>query len=97
MCPRACEFESHLPHHIFTLLLNRLALSNVQYDLRTLRGDVLGGVTAAVVGLPVALAFGLAAGLGTVLVTDHGLLKGLDWEARAAQAGILPDHVVPEA
>ena len=45
-------------------LLNRLALSNVQYDLRTLRGDVLGGVTAAVVGLPVALAFGLAAGLG---------------------------------
>ena len=36
----------------------------MQYDLRTLRGDVLGGVTAAVVGLPVALAFGLAAGLG---------------------------------
>ncbi len=32
--------------------------------LHTLRGDVLGGVTAAVVGLPVALAFGLAAGLG---------------------------------
>ena len=64
MCPRACEFESHLPHHIFPLLLNRLALPNVQYDLRTLRGDVLGGVTAAVVGLPVALAFGLAAGLG---------------------------------
>ena len=63
MCPRACEFESHLPHHIF-FLLNRLARPNVQYDLRTLRGDVLGGVTAAVVGLPVALAFGLAAGLG---------------------------------
>ena len=32
--------------------------------MQTLRGDVLGGVTAAVVGLPVALAFGLAAGLG---------------------------------
>ena len=46
------------------LLLNRLSLSNLQYDLQTLRGDVLGGVTAAVVGLPVALAFGLAAGLG---------------------------------
>ena len=40
---------------------------------------------------------GLAAGLGTVLVTEHGLLKGLDWEARAARAGIFPDHVVPEA
>ena len=63
MCPWACEFESHLPHHTF-FLLNRFALSNVQYDLRTLRGDVLGGVTASVVGLPVALAFGLAAGLG---------------------------------
>jgi len=45
-------------------LLNRFSLSSPQYDLRTLRGDVLGGVTAAVVGLPVALAFGLAAGLG---------------------------------
>ena len=45
-------------------MLNRLSPSNLQYDLQTLRGDVLGGVTAAVVGLPVALAFGLAAGLG---------------------------------
>ncbi|MDE2685748.1 MAG: SulP family inorganic anion transporter [Chloroflexota bacterium] len=43
-------------------MLNRF--SHLRYDLRTLRGDVLGGVTAAVVGLPVALAFGLAAGLG---------------------------------
>ena len=39
-------------------------LRRPQYNLRTLRGDVLGGITAAVVGLPVALAFGLAAGLG---------------------------------
>ena len=44
--------------------LKRLSPTNLTYDLRTLRGDVLGGVTAAVVGLPVALAFGLAAGLG---------------------------------
>ena len=34
------------------------------YDLHTLRGDVFGGITAAVVGLPVALAFGIASGLG---------------------------------
>ncbi len=47
-----------------TFLLNRFSPSNLRYDLRTLRGDILGGVTAAVVGLPVALAFGLAAGLG---------------------------------
>ena len=36
------------------------------YDLATFRGDVFGGATAAVVGLPVALAFGLASGLGAL-------------------------------
>lgn len=36
------------------------------YDLATFRGDVFGGVTAAVVGLPVALAFGVASGLGAL-------------------------------
>ena len=43
--------------------MNRFSFPSFQYDLQTLRGDVLGGVTAAVVGLPIALAFGLAAGL----------------------------------
>ena len=36
------------------------------YDLAAFRGDVFGGVTAAVVGLPVALAFGVASGLGAL-------------------------------
>ena len=36
------------------------------YTLSTLRGDVFGGVTTAVVGLPVALAFGVASGLGAM-------------------------------
>ena len=36
------------------------------YDLETLKGDVFGGLTATVVGLPVALAFGVASGLGAV-------------------------------
>ena len=44
-------------------MLNRLSFPTVQYDLATLRGDILGGITAAIVSLPVALAFGLAAGL----------------------------------
>ena len=43
--------------------MNRFSLPDIRYDFQTLRGDVLGGVTAAIVGLPVALAFGLAAGL----------------------------------
>ena len=38
----------------------------VPYNLDTFRGDLFGGVTAAVVGLPVALAFGVASGLGAV-------------------------------
>ena len=41
-------------------------LSKLDYDLKALRGDLFGGVTAAVVGLPIALAFGVASGLGAV-------------------------------
>ena len=37
-----------------------------EYNLDALRGDLFGGVTAAVVGLPVALAFGVASGLGAI-------------------------------
>ena len=37
---------------------------DLNYDFQTFRGDLFGGITAAVVGLPVALAFGVASGLG---------------------------------
>ncbi len=36
----------------------------MNYDFHTLRGDVFGGLTATVVVLPFALAFGVASGLG---------------------------------
>ena len=36
----------------------------MNYDLKTFQGDVFGGITSAVVALPVALAFGIASGLG---------------------------------
>ncbi len=36
----------------------------MNYDLRTFRGDLFGGLTSTVVALPVALAFGIASGLG---------------------------------
>lgn len=39
---------------------------SLSYDLETLKGDIFGGLTATVVGLPVALAFGVASGLGAV-------------------------------
>ena len=41
-------------------MLSRFSVSEQGYNLQTLRGDILGGITAAVVSLPVALAFGLA-------------------------------------
>src|SRR5690606_35950398 len=36
------------------------------YDLGRLRGDLFGGVTAAVIALPLALAFGVASGAGAI-------------------------------
>ena len=36
----------------------------MNYDIKTFRGDLFGGVTSTVVALPVALAFGIASGLG---------------------------------
>ncbi len=71
----------------FELALSRLDAARTRRERVAMVGD---GLYTDILG-------GLAAGLGTVLVTDHGLLKGLDWEARAARSGIFPDHVVPEA
>ena len=71
----------------FELALSRLGGAGARRERVAMVGD---GLYTDVLG-------GLAAGLGTVLVTDHGLLRGLDWEIRAARAGIFPDHVIPEA
>ena len=46
--------------------LQKTSKALLSYDLQTFRGDVFGGITAAVVGLPVALAFGVASGLGAL-------------------------------
>ena len=39
-------------------------LNHRNYDLETFRGDLTGGITSAVVTLPLTLAFGVASGLG---------------------------------
>ena len=36
----------------------------MNYDFQAFRGDLIGGITSAIVALPVALAFGVASGLG---------------------------------
>ena len=71
----------------FELALSRLGSAGARRERVAMVGD---GLYTDILG-------GLAAGLGTVLVTDHGLLKGIDWRARSARAGIVPDHVIPEA
>ena len=38
----------------------------MKYDLKTFRGDLFGGITSAVIALPVPLAFGIASGLRAV-------------------------------
>lgn len=39
-------------------------MARFQYDPRNLRGDIFGGLTAGIVALPLALAFGVASGAG---------------------------------
>ena len=48
-----------------------------RYDLRALRGDLFGGVTSAVVALPVALGFGLASGMGAAAGLYGAVAVGL--------------------
>ena len=41
-------------------------MSFLNFDLKNLKGDFFGGLTSTVVGLPIALAFGVASGLGAL-------------------------------
>ena len=50
--------------------LNRLGTAN-------LRGDVFGGVTAAIIALPLALAFGVASGMGPMAGLYGAICVGL--------------------
>ena len=47
------------------------------FDTHTLKGDIFGGVTASVVSLPMALAFGVASGAGPVAGLYGAVLVGL--------------------
>ena len=59
------------------------------YDLKTLKGDLFGGVTAAVVALPGALAFGVASGIGP----QAGLYSAIAVGFLAAVFGGTPSQV----
>ena len=51
--------------------------SETNKKLQVLRGDVFGGLTAAVVALPLSLAFGVASGLGAVAGLYGAIVVGL--------------------
>lgn len=59
------------------------------YSLRTFKGDFFGGLTAGVVALPLALAFGVASGFGAVA----GLYGAIALGFFAALAGGTPTQV----
>jgi len=74
--PRAV-FESARVHTTDGSRMHR-TLGNLvpEYSLSTLRGDLYGGLTAAVVALPLALAFGVASGAGPVAGLYGAVLVG---------------------
>ena len=45
-------------------MMNKLSKSQIQNFLNTTKGDIMGGLLAAIIALPQALAFGVATGLG---------------------------------
>lgn len=50
---------------------------DMKYDLESFRGDLFGGLTSAVVGLPVALGFGVVSGLGPLAGMYGAIAVGL--------------------
>ena len=81
----ACERFGKPFGHAFEIALARLGAAGLRRDRVAMVGD---GLYTDILG-------GLAAGLGTVLVTDHGLVRDLDWRAWAQRTGISPDYVIP--
>ncbi len=49
----------------------------LSYDIRNLKGDILGGFTTAIVALPLALAFGVASGAGAKAGLYSAIITGI--------------------
>jgi sulfate permease, SulP family len=56
---------------------------------RNLQGDIFGGITAAIIALPMALAFGVASGAGAVAGLWGAVLVG--FFAALFRVGQIPD------
>ena len=73
----------------------------MNYDLKTLRGDVFGGLTSTVVALPFALSFGVASGMGAAAglygAIAVGFFAAVFGGARAVISGPAPSMTVAMA
>ena len=73
----------------------------MNYDLKTLRGDLFGGLTSTVVALPFALSFGVASGLGAAAglygAIAVGFFAALFGGTRAVISGPAPSMTVAMA
>lgn len=49
----------------------------MKYDIKNLKGDIFGGITAGIVALPLALAFGVQSGLGAIYGLYGAMLLGM--------------------
>ena len=58
-------------------MFDQIRMEGPHYDLKSLRGDLFGGFTAAIVALPVALAFGIASGMGAAAGLYGAVAVGL--------------------
>lgn len=68
------------------------------YDLLRRRHPSMVGARIAMIGdtLHTDVLGGAAQGWSTVLVSDHGLFKGVDVNSPIAASGIVPDFIIPE-
>lgn len=49
----------------------------MNYDMKNLKGDIFGGITAGIVALPLALAFGVQSGLGAIYGLYGAMFLGM--------------------
>lgn len=55
----------------------KIAMKFKSYDFSNVSGDLFGGLTAGVVALPLALAFGVQSGMGAIAGLYGAIMLGL--------------------
>ncbi len=64
------------------------------FDFKHFKGDLFGGLTAGIVALPLALAFGVSSGLGPSAGLYGAIFVGFFAATRKGRLPILPHRVI---